>query len=153
MWHGTHSFTCVKWLIHSEETHSRLICVTLRQAFTRSYVWLEVCVMGSSHLFICVTGHSLMHEWVKKKTCTNVWVPWKNGWVLIHEWVKNKCGKMIEWVKKKGGTMSECPSYVWQGTHEFICMTRRRKKFYDASFSLVCSQTRKWLNHNRDMKH
>jgi len=72
MWHRTHSFTCVTCFIHSEKKHSRLICVTSRQAFTPSYVWLELCDMGSSHLFICVTGHSLIHEWVEKKTCQNV---------------------------------------------------------------------------------
>jgi len=34
VWHD--SFTCVTWLIHSEARHSRLICVTSRQAFTPS---------------------------------------------------------------------------------------------------------------------
>ena len=34
--------------------------------------------------------------------------------------------------------MSECPSYVCQGTYLFICMTWRQKIFSDASFCLLC---------------
>jgi len=110
--------------------------------------------MASSRLVICATGHSLIYEWVKTKTCINVWVPWKNGWVRIHEWVETLWQNVKKWLsgwKKKYGRMSECPSYVWQGTRLLICMTWRRKIFSDASFFLLCfiRNTRKhYLNMN-----
>jgi len=138
MWHDTHSFTCVTWLIHSEEKHSRLICVTWIQAFTRSYVWLELCDMGSSHLFICVTGFSLIHEWVERKKVQKCLSALKK-WVGTHSWVSGKKMWKNDWVGgKQCGRMSECSSYVWKGTHLFICMTWRPELFSDVFYFLLC---------------
>jgi len=47
--------------------------------------------------------------------------------------LKKEMWKRIDWVGKKNSKMSECPSYVWQGTYSFICRTCRPKFFSDAS--------------------
>jgi len=37
------------------------MCVRSWQALTHSYVWYQLCDMTSTHSFICVTWHSLIH--------------------------------------------------------------------------------------------
>ena len=145
------------------------ICVTWIQAFTRSYVWLELCDMGSSHLFICVTGFSLIHEWVERKKVQKCLSAFEKmgGYSFMSEWKKNvkkwlsgwKTMRKNEWVpiiRVKGHSlvhMYDMKTRIILGCFLFPLVFHSEHKKTLSKYE--CFMSRLWMSqsHVRDMMH
>ena len=89
---------------------------------------------------IFMRDRALTHSWMGENQNMQKCLSALKNCVSTHSWVSGNRNvrKKIEWVEKKCGRMSECPSYVWKGTHLFICMTWRPELFSDVFYFLLC---------------